>query len=155
LGEQVPNGWDGRLFSRIAQLNDSSFVPTLTKMTTSGFWRGEFGDEVAMALGALGDPEDPDVVSALLRLASYGIGLGHGDWISAFVDRSGDAVGSQFIETLKKTAASNIEAIHQLVGLGERGIAALVEVYNSLKSTDPMRSQIASYGAVRRRLGAD
>jgi hypothetical protein len=154
LGEQVPDGWDSRLFSRIAQLNDSSFVPTLTKMT-SGFWRGEFGDEVAMALAALGDPNDPDVVPALLRLAGSNVGLGRGDWIHEFVGRGGDAVRSQFVETLKKTAASNIEAIHQLVGLGESGIAALVEIYNSLESTDPMRKQIASYNAVRGRLSAD
>lgn len=154
LGEQVPDGWDSRLFLRIAQLNDASFVPTLTKMT-SGFWRGEFGDEVAVALASLGDPNDSDVVRALLNLAGSDIGLGRGDWIHKFAERGGDAVRSQFVETLKKTAASNIEAIHQLAGLGESGIAALVEVYNSLETTDPMRKQIASYSAVRGRLRAD
>ncbi|NEX11243.1 MAG: hypothetical protein C1942_00840 [Prosthecochloris sp.] len=154
LGKQVPDGWDSRLFSRIAQLNDSSFVPTLTKMT-SGFWRGEFEDEVAMALAALGDPDDPDVVPALLRLAGSNVGLGRGNWIHEFVESGGDAVRSQFVKTLKETAVSNIEAIHQIVGLGESGIAALVEVYNSLESTDPMRKQIASYNAVRERLSLD
>ena len=95
-----------RLFSRIAQLNDASFVTSLTKMT-SGFWRGEFGDEVAKALAALGDPDDPDVVTGLLRLAGD-VGLGRGNWIHTFVERGGDAVRSQFVEILKETAASNI-----------------------------------------------
>jgi hypothetical protein len=150
LGAQVPDGWDSRLFSRIAQLNDPSFVTSLTKMT-SGFWRGEFGDEVATVLAALGDPDDPDVVTGLLRLAGD-VGVGRGGWIHRFVERGGDAVRSQFVEILKETAASNIEAIHQLVGLGESGIAALVKVYNSLESTDPIRAQIASYNAVRAHL---
>ena len=154
LGEQVSDGWDSRLFSRIAQLNDSSFVPTLTRMTT-GFWRGEFGDEVAAALAALGDPGDPDVVRVLLHLAGSNIGIGRGDWIHEFVERGGNDVRIRFVETLKKDAASNIEAIHQLVKLGERGVAALVEVYHSLDSTAPTRGQIASYSDVRERLGID
>jgi hypothetical protein len=119
---------------------------------TIGLWRGEYGDEVAMALGALGDPDDPDVVHALLRLAGSDIGLGRGDWIHKFVERADDDIRNKFVETLMKSAASNIEAIHQLVGLGESGIAALVEVYKNLESTDPMRGQIASYNAVRERL---
>ena len=152
LGQQVPDGWDSRLFSRIAQLNDPSFVTSLTKMVTfGGFWRGEFGEEIAPALAALGAPNDPDVVTGLLRLAGD-VGVGRGDWIHTFVERGSDAVRSKFVEVLKETAASNIEAIHQLVGLGESGIAALVEIYNSLEPTDPFRKQIASYSAVRAHL---
>ena len=153
LGKQVADGYDSRLFSRIAQLNDASFVPSLTKMT-SGFWRGEFGNEVATALAALGNPDDPDVVTGLLRLVDR-VELGRGGWIHTFVERGGDAIKSQFVEKLKETAESDIEAIHQLVGLGESGIAALVQVYNSLEPTNPFRGQIASYNAVSERILGD
>ena len=66
--KHVPDGYDTRLFLRIAQLDDKSFVPVLIHMTY-GFWRGEFGNDVAAALAALANPDDPDVVAGLPRIS--------------------------------------------------------------------------------------
>jgi hypothetical protein len=68
LGQQVPDGWDERMFSRIAQLGDPVFAEPLMSMAT-GFWRGEFGGEVATALAAIGDRADPRVARTLERIS--------------------------------------------------------------------------------------
>lgn len=152
LGHQSPEGWDEQLFSRIAQLGDPAFAESLMSMAT-GFWRGEFGDEVATALAAVGDRADPRVVQTLVTLASAGLRLGRGGWIHRFVEGADDdEVRRQFVESLKELASTDIEAIHQLVGLGPTGIDALVDVYHRMDPADPMRGQIASYVAVRDRL---
>jgi len=71
LGDESPDGWDERLFNRIAQLGDPSFIPRLVAMAGGGFWRGEYCDEIAMTLNSIGNRDDPEVVSALLHLAGY------------------------------------------------------------------------------------
>jgi hypothetical protein len=151
LGQQVPDGWDERMFSRIAQLGDPVFAEPLMSMAT-GFWRGEFGGEVATALAAIGDRADPRVARTLVALASDGLSLGKGGWVARFVEGASDDVRRQFVESLKEMASTDIESIHQLVGLGPTGIEALVDVYHSLDPANPMRCQIAGYSLVRDRL---
>lgn len=154
LGANDDDGWDGRLFRRIAELGDTAFVRALLPMTY-GFWRGEYGDEVATALGALASAEDPDAVDALVRLADRNLDIGRGGWVHNFASRANRQVVDRFVQALRPHAATSIESIHQLAGLGEPGVAALLAVYGAIVPTNPMRGQIASYTLVRDRLAED
>lgn len=153
LGEQNEDGWDVRLFQRIAQLGDTAFTPVLVSMA-SGFWRGEFGNELALALHVIANPGAPGVADALVNL-SGDLSLGHGDWIPAFVHEASPQHAAHMIAMLQRRAGSNLEAIHQLAQLGEPGVAALVAAYHALGASDPMRRQIASYTVVRDMLNLD
>lgn len=155
LGSQSPDGWDTRLFDRIGQLGDPSFIPALQAMAAAGgFWRGEFGGDIAEALNTIGGSDDPRVVNTLLHLAGYsGLGREGLAAIGDFARRCEDDLKTQFADRLSELAETDPEAVHQLVGLGEPGVEGLLRAHARLDKDAPMRRQIESYSVVRRRLG--
>ena len=153
LGDESSDGYDDRLFTRIVQLGDRIFIPRLVAMAGSGFWRGEYGDQIAATLDAIGNPGDEPVADALLNLAAYqGTGMLGLSAIGNFARRSNDQLKLQFVDRISKRKIG-VEEVHQLAGLGEPGLEALVRVYERLAERDPMRRQIESYSPIRRRLG--
>lgn len=152
LGDQSSDGWDDRLFQRISQLGDRSFIPTLLAMLGDSFWRNEFGEQIAVALNGIANPGDASVVNAFLNLAANpgtsAVGIAA---IGHFAQRTDDKLKMQFIDRISKRTM-HVEEIHQLAGLGEAGVEALVRVYKELDEGDPWRGQIESYSIVRQRL---
>jgi hypothetical protein len=155
LGDQSPDGWDIRLFDRIGQLGDPSFIPTLVVMEEGGgFWRGEFSDEIAATLNSIDDPGNPDVVKTLLHLAGDNGLRGSGMIaVCAFARRCKEELKAQFINQLSSKVGTDSEVVHHLLGFGEPGIEALLRAHKQLDDDDPMRRQIESYSIVRQRLG--
>jgi len=153
LGEESSDGYDVRLFQRIAQLGDDAFAARLTAMSGSGFWRGEYCDEISHALNAIGSPENPDVVAALVHLAGYpALGFQGINAVGAFARRCPAETLDRFIDRFRPRVKQDFEVVHQLLGMGEPGIDAVLQEYRRLDRNDPMRAQIESYSVIQQRL---
>jgi hypothetical protein len=160
LGRQSSDGWDHRLFNRIAHLGNPSFLPDLTAMVRAGgFWPGEYGDEIAAALAGITERvtterERSDAAAVLIRLLERGTLQPLGVFAVA-KGLGGRPVSREMLDALaamaRKESAGGIEAIQVLVQLGDPGVDVLAQI--AREGDSPLHSQILTYTAVRDRLG--
>jgi hypothetical protein len=99
-----------------------------------------------------GQRTDPEMVGTIGAAGYSGTGMLGLSAIGNFARRSNDELKLHFVDRISKRGIG-VEEVHQLVGLGEPGLEALVRIYKQLDESDSMRRQIESYSLVRRRLG--
>ena len=152
LGDQSPDGWDDARSTVLAFSATAASFRNWPRWPPGEFWRGELADQIAFALNAIGDPDIPQVVETLLRLAGYdGLGVHGLIPVGDFAKRCSDEMKTRFVDQLSSRTLDS-ETVHQLLGLGELGLEAVVAAYNRLDREAPMRGQIESYLIVRKRL---